>query len=1156
MTALIPNPVAPATTNGFNDDSLTTDGFTSLGGQPAYQIAQADRMPPFLMSIVSDCDIWMFVSSTGGITCGRLSPERALFPYETDDRLHHLYGTTGPITLMRVRRGTLELKWEPFAGIPATGTIRRLYKTLLGHQLVFEERHEPLGLLFRYTWKSSKEFGVVRAAELENIGEGTVDVELLDGLLNVLPACVPMSMQQGSSCLLDAYKLSELDAEVPLAVYALNSRITDRAEPSECLRASAVWTSGLPSARLHLSDRAIEAFRRNEVTPHLRELRGQRGNFLLQSQLRLEAGETASWNIVADTHLSQSQVASLRRRLQNPTSLSREVADSVERGGQRLRAIIASCDGLQSTARQELTAHHLASTLFNAMRGGVFVDNGRIRAADFIAFATAWNKPLAHAHAALLASLPEHITRSGLAAHLAKASSPSLSRLADEYLPLTFGRRHGDPSRPWNMFAIRIAHDDGTPSLTYQGNWRDIFQNWESLCISFPEYLPSIIAKFVNASTIDGFNPYRISRDGVDWEVPEPHNPWSNIGYWGDHQLIYLLRLLEATDASQPGTLDAMLVTARFAYANVPYRLKRAEELFADPRKAIDFDDQAEAATQARVADIGADGRLSVDASGHILHVTLAEKLLVPVLSKLGCFVPGGGIWMNTQRPEWNDANNALAGHGLSVVTLCYLRRTLGFLQNLFGRQTATTLHLSTEVADWLTATAKCLSHKPTSLDDAQRLHMTRTLSHVFSDYRWRVYHHGLSNLKPIPHAAVLQFISNAIAWVDSSIREQKRTDGLYHGYNVMAISPDRSRARVARLAEMLEGQVAVLSSGILNPAESLAVLEAMFASKLYVSDRDSFVLYPDKKVPGFLDKNGVPAAAAKQIPLLAHLLASKDHRVILSETPELLRFAPDLRNSEDLEAALTAAAAKDSRARELLATDRQAVLDLYEQTFDHHSFTGRSGSMFGYEGLGCIYWHMVAKLLLAVQEVCHQAIVTGSDATLIARLAEMYHRVRRGFGFNKSARQYGAFPTDPYSHTPAHSGARQPGMTGQVKEEMLTRFGELGVSVLDGKLHFAPRLLEIAEFHKRPDVFEYVSLGGREESFNLAPGQLAFTICQVLVVYRLADQPGLQVITADGQSRRLQAACLDLPLTQSIFARQGTVTRIEVDVVRSKLLA
>ncbi|MCK7481714.1 MAG: hypothetical protein M0C28_34500 [Candidatus Moduliflexus flocculans] len=53
-----------------------------------------------------------------------------------------------------------------------------------------------------------------------------------------------------------------------------------------------------------------------------------------------------------------------------------------------------------------------------------------------------------------------------------------------------------------------------------------------------------------------------------------------------------------------------------------------------------------------------------------MLHANLAEKLLTLLLAKLVNFVPEGGIWMNTQRPEWNDANNALVGKGLSVVTL------------------------------------------------------------------------------------------------------------------------------------------------------------------------------------------------------------------------------------------------------------------------------------------------------------------------------------------------------------------------------------------------------------------------------------------------------------------------------------------------------
>ena len=42
----------------------------------------------------------------------------------------------------------------------------------------------------------------------------------------------------------------------------------------------------------------------------------------------------------------------------------------------------------------------------------------------------------------------------------------------------------------------------------------------------------------------------------------------------------------------------------------------------------------------------------------------MTEKLLVLLLTKLTNLVPEGGIWMNTQRPEWNDANNALVGKG------------------------------------------------------------------------------------------------------------------------------------------------------------------------------------------------------------------------------------------------------------------------------------------------------------------------------------------------------------------------------------------------------------------------------------------------------------------------------------------------------------
>ena len=66
----------------------------------------------------------------------------------------------------------------------------------------------------------------------------------------------------------------------------------------------------------------------------------------------------------------------------------------------------------------------------------------------------------------------------------------------------------------------------------------------------------------------------------------------------------------------------------------------------------------------------------------------------------------------------------------------------------------------------------------------------------------------------------------------------------------------------------------------------------------------------------------------------------------------------------------------------------------------------------------------------------------SGADQTQLDTLAEQYYEAWNGLGIHKSPDVYGAFSTDPYSHTPYHRGAQQPGMTGQVKEDVISRFG------------------------------------------------------------------------------------------------------------------
>jgi hypothetical protein len=169
-----------------------------------------------------------------------------------------------------------------------------------------------------------------------------------------------------------------------------------------------------------------------------------------------------------------------------------------------------------------------------------------------------------------------------------------------------------------------------------------------------------------------------------------------------------------------------------------------------------------------------------------------------------------------------------------------------------------------------------------------------------------------------------------------------------------------------------------------------------------------------------------------------------------------------------------------------LIGKERSKLLDIYEQIFDHKSFTGRSGTFYGYEGLGSIYWHMVSKLLLATQECYLLALKNKADASTLGQLKEHYYEIKAGIGLYKSPYLYGAFPTDAYSHTPLDAGVKQPGLTGQVKEDVISRMGEMGLFVRNGQIVFDTSLLNEEEILSHESKFEYISLKGKSESINL----------------------------------------------------------------------
>jgi hypothetical protein len=193
----------------------------------------------------------------------------------------------------------------------------------------------------------------------------------------------------------------------------------------------------------------------------------------------------------------------------------------------------------------------------------------------------------------------------------------------------------------------------------------------------------------------------------------------------------------------------------------------------------------------------------------------------------------------------------------------------------------------------------------------------------------------------------------------------------------------------------------------------------------------------------------------------------------------------------------------------------------------------------------------MVSKLLLAIREQLDATRRRApSDQVLVARLAQAYEQVRAGLGFRRTPEEFGAFPHDPHSHTPAGRGARQPGMTGQVKEDLLARWAELGLTLSDGRLYVDAGAIRDGDWTTDEAELEAVDVDGHPFREPLPVGSVGLTLCQVPIIVtrspgaaatvRAFDRDGLLIEerTDGGLSRELSA---------SLFARTGRVRRVVV---------
>ena len=624
--------------------------------------------------------------------------DRALFTYSTEDKVAAGAGRTGGLTLLRVATadGDRVLAAVRAARARATRTpSAHLYKDPLGTTLVFEETRPDLGLRVRVDVADRRPVRRrARGRGRRRRRTGGVEVEVLDGFVDLLPAGVTVQTQDELSSLLDAYKRAEVDAATGLGLVYLNSdahrqgraRASRSRRPSRGRSASTTSTTCCPRARSVRSRRASPVVAEHEV-------RGEKGAYLVRARLALAPGEHAPLERRRRRRPERRRRRRACRR-SSPTRRAAAAALAADVEGTRTAPRPARRDRRRRAGhgrrargrpppRQRAVQRHArrrASSTGTPSAGG---RRARVRRpaqpADRWPARGAWfDAPAATEQLDDLVAAGGRVRRPGPAAARARVPAADVQPPARRPEPALEQVRDRADATPTARRAWTSRATGGTSSRTgrrWPGRSRSTSSRWSR---------SSSTRRRPTATTRTGSRaPASTGR------CPSPSNPWANIGYWSDHQVdLPGASCSRRRAGSTPAGCEALVDRAVFTHADVPYRIATYD---ADRRRPDRHD-----RVRRRGAGAGRAPRSPPRArTGGCVHgptasscaCTLAEKLLLILLAKLVNLVPDGGIWMNTQRPEWNDANNALVGKGLSVVTLAYLRRALTLVRGPAGRR-------------------------------------------------------------------------------------------------------------------------------------------------------------------------------------------------------------------------------------------------------------------------------------------------------------------------------------------------------------------------------------------------------------------------------------------------------------------------------------
>ena len=117
--------------------------------------------------------------------------------------------------------------------------------------------------------------------------------------------------------------------------------------------------------------------------------------------------------------------------------------------------------------------------------------------------------------------------------------------------------------------------------------------------------------------------------------------------------------------------------------------------------------------------------------------------------------------------------------------------------------------------------------------------------------------------------------------------------------------------------------------------------------------------------------------------------------------------------------------------------------------------------------------------------------------------------------------------------------------MTGQVKEDILSRFAELGVQIKDSTLSFGLDLFDRDELLESGGEFTYCNVEGEFKTEPVPGGGFAYTLFQVPIIYQAGDSDLIVVTLSDGSEVKFEGTSIDQATSEKLFSRVGEVEKI-----------